>query len=109
MVIVWRRETPPPTTAEREPVARKERPYLSSGERGRDVSHPQVSRQRWASCVETRRRKRIDFSLQKCRSETADDPEPRPTKPLGGKLPRRPRVKINQHICESWVQNPASR
>ena len=43
------------------------------------------------------------------RSVPGNDPETRPTNPGGGKVLIRPRIKIEQHTCQSWRNKPSSR
>ena len=109
MVVVRRRKEAPPPATQAPPSFTDEGPHLRARDGGRDVSHSKVSRQRGTACMKRTRRKRIDLSLQYARSETTDDEEPRPTKPLGGKLPGNPLVQADEHSCQNRGQNPPSR
>ena len=51
----------------------------------------------------------IETSLNGRGSKAADDGEAWPTKPLSGKDFGGVRLKIDQHTCKIWVQNPSSR
>ena len=55
------------------------------------------------------RRKWIDLSLKESGSESTDNTEPRPTNPRGGKPSLSLSVESDEHISESWAENPSSR
>jgi len=109
MVWIFGSEPTAPPTAHCLPVLAQKRPELWRRETGREVAHSKVNRQRWASCVEGRRRSRIDVNLEAERSETRDDEDPWPTNPLGGKGPPRLVVQAHKHICQSRRNTPSSR
>jgi len=68
--VIWIRRCEPttPTAAHRFPPRAEEGPELGRRERSGEIAHSKVNRQSRTSCVEGRRRKRIDVNLEPERS-----------------------------------------
>ena len=102
-------ETTSPSSAKRFPNATDERPDLRRRDRRGLITHSQVSRQGGAARVEGVRCRRIDAKLTGTCPVTTNDPEARPTKPLGGKPAGRILIEPYQKRSHSRLQNPPSR
>ena len=109
VIQVRGREPAAPAAAEAFPIRAEERPNFRSRDAGWLITHSQVSRQRGAAGVERTRGRRIKRALTSRTPVPTNDPEARPTQPLGGKLRGGLPIEPYQKRSQSRLQNPSSR
>ena len=105
-------EPPAPPPAESFPLEPNQGPDARIGKRGWRVTHAQVSRHSRTlkmPALRCRRLIRIERREHRTRPSTGNDPEARPTCPLGGHAFTDTGFQSEEHTCHSRRDSPSSR